>query len=451
MTDHTYCYTAAVQRIRDAGRGGHARAVPVHRLGAHQPGPGAARHRRVLGPRAARPVDPRLRAARWLHAGRGRRPGRRPDRRRASRASATSRCTSSGGAIAHIHVNWLSPTKIRTTIIGGSRSIVVWDDLNPSQRLSLYDKGVDLDVVPRHGRRAAQGAGLVPRRRHDRPRAARDRSAPGRRARVRRRHPRTPGTADRRRRRAARRADPRGGRARASTPVGPRSRSVPTDRSAIDAGAVAIRDESRTGADHRWRRHRRLHHRRPAGRKPAPTRSSCSTTSAGDAPRTSRGRSPTGTVSLVVGRHQRHRGVARRDPEGCDVVFHQAAIRITQCAEEPRLAFDVMVAGTFNVAEAAVAAGVGKVVVGVVGGGLRAWPRRSRRRRSHHPVRQPHAVRRGEGVRRDAASAPSTRCTASTTSRCATSTCTGPAWPSRRAHRGAGPVDGAHRERRARR
>jgi predicted dehydrogenase len=48
------------------------------------------------------------------------------------------------GAIAHIHVNWLSPTKIRTTIIGGSRRIVVWDDLNPSQRLSLYDKGVDL-------------------------------------------------------------------------------------------------------------------------------------------------------------------------------------------------------------------------------------------------------------------------------------------------------------------
>ena len=52
-----------------------------------------------------------------------------------------------GGAIAHIHVNWLSPTKIRTTIIGGSRRIIVWDDLNPSQRLSLYDKGVDLDCV----------------------------------------------------------------------------------------------------------------------------------------------------------------------------------------------------------------------------------------------------------------------------------------------------------------
>jgi predicted dehydrogenase len=49
-----------------------------------------------------------------------------------------------GGGIAHIHVNWLSPTKIRTTIVGGSRRIAVWDDTNPAQRLSMYDKGVDL-------------------------------------------------------------------------------------------------------------------------------------------------------------------------------------------------------------------------------------------------------------------------------------------------------------------
>jgi UDP-glucose 4-epimerase len=48
--------------------------------------------------------------------------------------------------------------------------------------------------------------------------------------------------------------------------------------------------------------------------------------------------------------------------EGVDVVFHQAAIRITQCAEEPRLAFDVLAGGTFNVLEAAVAAKVSKVV-----------------------------------------------------------------------------------------
>ena len=47
---------------------------------------------------------------------------------------------------------------------------------------------------------------------------------------------------------------------------------------------------------------------------------------------------------------------------GKDVVFHQAAIRITQCAEEPRLALEVLVDGTFNVLEAAAAAKVDKVI-----------------------------------------------------------------------------------------
>ncbi|MBW4619769.1 MAG: NAD-dependent epimerase/dehydratase family protein [Cyanosarcina radialis HA8281-LM2] len=48
--------------------------------------------------------------------------------------------------------------------------------------------------------------------------------------------------------------------------------------------------------------------------------------------------------------------------EGVDIVFHQAAIRITQCAEEPRLALEVLADGTFNVLEAAVKAKVKKVV-----------------------------------------------------------------------------------------
>jgi len=49
-----------------------------------------------------------------------------------------------GGAMAHVHVNWLSPTKIRSMIIGGTKRTLVWDDLNPQQRLSIYDRGVDL-------------------------------------------------------------------------------------------------------------------------------------------------------------------------------------------------------------------------------------------------------------------------------------------------------------------
>jgi UDP-glucose 4-epimerase len=68
-----------------------------------------------------------------------------------------------------------------------------------------------------------------------------------------------------------------------------------------------------------------------------------------------------GNVRVVEG-DIRDRALVRRLLEGIDVVFHQAALRITRCAEEPRLAVDVLVNGTFNVLEAAVAAGVGKVV-----------------------------------------------------------------------------------------
>jgi predicted dehydrogenase len=50
----------------------------------------------------------------------------------------------SNGAIAHIHVNWLSPTKIRQMVIGGTKRTLVWDDLNPQQRISVYDRGIDI-------------------------------------------------------------------------------------------------------------------------------------------------------------------------------------------------------------------------------------------------------------------------------------------------------------------
>jgi UDP-glucose 4-epimerase len=56
------------------------------------------------------------------------------------------------------------------------------------------------------------------------------------------------------------------------------------------------------------------------------------------------------------------RALVRELTEGIDVVFHQAAIRITQCAEEPRLALEVLVDGTYNVVEAAADAGVKKLI-----------------------------------------------------------------------------------------
>ena len=80
----------------------------------------------------------------------------------------------STGAMAHVHVNWLSPTKIRTMVIGGSRRTVVWDDMNPQPAAD--------GLRPRrrpHGVRTQLGAGrpqagadLLPDRRHGRPGAA---------------------------------------------------------------------------------------------------------------------------------------------------------------------------------------------------------------------------------------------------------------------------------------
>jgi len=68
-----------------------------------------------------------------------------------------------------------------------------------------------------------------------------------------------------------------------------------------------------------------------------------------------------GNVSLVEG-DIRDRALVRELMEGVDVAFHHAAIRITQCAEEPRLALEVLVDGTYNVFEAAVEAKVRKLV-----------------------------------------------------------------------------------------
>ena len=46
--------------------------------------------------------------------------------------------------IAHIHVNWLAPVKVRRTMVGGSRKMVVYDDVEPSEKVKVYNKGVDV-------------------------------------------------------------------------------------------------------------------------------------------------------------------------------------------------------------------------------------------------------------------------------------------------------------------
>lgn len=68
-----------------------------------------------------------------------------------------------------------------------------------------------------------------------------------------------------------------------------------------------------------------------------------------------------GKVTVIEG-DIRDRDLLAQVTDGIDVVFHQAAIRITQCAEDPRSALEVLVDGTYNVLEAAVNAKVKKVV-----------------------------------------------------------------------------------------
>ncbi|MFJ2353211.1 Gfo/Idh/MocA family protein [Glutamicibacter sp. NPDC087673] len=144
MADHTYCYTPAVLKIRDllaAGELGEILYIDSTRinLGLVQPDvdvfwdlaphdlsildfviPGGLNTRNVT----ALGSDP-------LRAGKS--------------CIGYLSMELDSGILAHINVNWLSPTKIRQMVIGGSKKTLVWDDLNPQQRLTVFDRGVDLE------------------------------------------------------------------------------------------------------------------------------------------------------------------------------------------------------------------------------------------------------------------------------------------------------------------
>jgi predicted dehydrogenase len=53
-----------------------------------------------------------------------------------------------GSLIAHVHANWLSPVKVRRTLLGGSRRMVVFDDLEASEKIKVYDRGISLNPSP---------------------------------------------------------------------------------------------------------------------------------------------------------------------------------------------------------------------------------------------------------------------------------------------------------------
>jgi predicted dehydrogenase len=49
------------------------------------------------------------------------------------------------GCLAHVHLSWLSPVKVRRTMVSGSLKMAVWDDVEPTEKIYIYDKGVVLD------------------------------------------------------------------------------------------------------------------------------------------------------------------------------------------------------------------------------------------------------------------------------------------------------------------
>lgn len=143
MCDHTFCYTPVVRRIRELVHGGEIGDVQFFdsvriNLGLVQPDVDvlwdlAPHDLSILDfvlPPGVEPVGVSAQGADPIGAG------------RACVAYLTVKL--SNGALAHCHVNWLSPTKVRTTMIGGSRRTLVWDDLNPQARLAMHDRGVDL-------------------------------------------------------------------------------------------------------------------------------------------------------------------------------------------------------------------------------------------------------------------------------------------------------------------
>lgn len=142
MCDHTYCYTPTVRRIRELIRGGEIGDIQFIdsvriNLGLVQPdvnvlwdlAPHDLSIMDFVLPEDVVPVAVAAHTADPVGAGQA--------------CLGYLTLWLSNGALAHVHVNWLSPTKIRTTVIGGSRRTIVWDDVNPSVRLAVHDRGVE--------------------------------------------------------------------------------------------------------------------------------------------------------------------------------------------------------------------------------------------------------------------------------------------------------------------
>ncbi len=141
MVDHTFVFTPAVRKIRELVAAGEIGAVHYYdsiriNLGLFQQDVSvvwdlAVHDLAILSYiLPERPVTISAQAARHLTG--------RPE----SMAFVTLGYPS--GAVAHINVNWLAPVKVRQTLIGGSRRMIVYNDLEPSEKVKVYDRGAHL-------------------------------------------------------------------------------------------------------------------------------------------------------------------------------------------------------------------------------------------------------------------------------------------------------------------
>ena len=141
MTDHTFLYTGAVEKLRalrEAGDFGKVYYIDSVRVNL-----GLFQQSNVLWDLAPHdvsiinyvldevPTSVALQLGACVHA-------KIPD-------VAFLTMWYASGCLAHVHLSWLSPVKVRRTMISGSLKMAVWDDVEPTEKIYIYDKGVVLD------------------------------------------------------------------------------------------------------------------------------------------------------------------------------------------------------------------------------------------------------------------------------------------------------------------
>ncbi len=145
MVDHTFLYTGAVQKIKELVDGGGLGGLYYYdsirvNLGLFQPDVNVlwdlAVHDLSIMDYLLDEQPVAVAATGAAHV-----PGRPVN-------MAYLTCFFGNNVLAHLHVNWLAPVKVRRTLIGGDRQMIVYDDLEPSEKVKVYNKGIQVGDGP---------------------------------------------------------------------------------------------------------------------------------------------------------------------------------------------------------------------------------------------------------------------------------------------------------------